>query len=293
MRCEYHLDVINTFRDVCDALRAASTLIHADSDLPGWMKPLDTPILRDANIHLQSTRLLHQLEYLDEQEGREILLGVGVFAVRQATLDALHHLNTTKSAFKYAIQNLKSQAIKTDDQALSHAFRALLSKTRHDETHQSLDTTGMVRLHLKQCYRQIPLLEARPIKVSWCWANTRSIKRISTAQALALLEKKGNDAGILAQIDKVAALPSGTPIAIVQELAPHLRTNVLMPQGAQTERRMLKGSLPLFYVHEEGTDLPMIRLANDTRKQENRPRRNDVKIDPTVYLPAIRGHLYI
>jgi len=293
MRCEYHLEVIDAFKAMCEALANAQTRIEADNHLPGWMQALDAPRLRHDNIRQQSIHLLKQLEYLEGQEGREILLGVGIFAASQKTIDQLHHLNQCKSQFKYAIQNLKCQAIETDEEALFQAFQALLSQSRHSETEQTLTRSGLSRLHLKQCYRQVPILDARPIKVSWVWANTRSIKRITKTQAIALLNKKGDDPGILAQIAKVTALPDKTEIAIVQTLAPHLRTNIVMNAGENTERHMLKGSLPLFYLHEEGSTLPDIVAPKEVRKQENRPTRSDVKIDAEVFLPAIRGHLYL
>lgn len=292
MHCEYHLAIVDSFRLLCDALTEASRQLRDTVDLPCWMQPLDTLALRDPRPHTQAIRLLNQLDYLDGQEGREILLGVGIFAVRQPAYDALFQLNQAKAAFKYAIQNLKCQGLKSDEEALSHAFRALLAKTRHDDTHTSLHRSGLLRLHLKQCYRQIPLLKKRPARVSWCWANTRSIKRITASQAMALLEKKGSDAGILAQQEKVAALPPETPIAIVQALAPHLRTNIWMDERDNSERRMLKGSLPLFYLHEDNTGLPEIAGPKSIRQQTNRPTRSDVKINPEVFLPAIRGHLY-
>ncbi len=293
MRCEFHLAVIDAFAALCDALQAATLSIEQDKHLPAWMQPLDAAPLRHTHQHTQCIRLLKQLEYIDEQEGREILIGVGIFAASQKTLDTLHALNTCKSAFKYAIQNLKCQSIKTDDQALFHAFQALLSQHRHTETDHTLSRGGLSRLHLKQCYRQIPILNSRPVKVSWLWANTKSIKKISKKQAIALLEKKGNDEGILAQINKVSRLKESEHIAIVQTLAPHLRTNIVMPNETESARHMLKGSLPLFYLHEDNTELPKIVPPKTVKKQENRPTRSDVKIDPEVFLPAIRGHLYL
>lgn len=292
MRCEFHLAVITAFQTLCEALQTAKQAIQADEGLPCWMQPLEAPFLRHEHARTQSVRLLQQLEYLEGQQGREILLGVGLFASSAHTLKTLTALNQLKIQFKYAIQNLKCQAINTDEDALYHAFQALLSQNRHTETDLTLTRTGLARLHLKQCYRQIPILETRPLKVTWIWANTRSIKRISKKQAITLLEKKGEDSGIQAQIAKAAALPENTAIAIVQNLAPHLRTNVVLPDAESSTRCMLKGSLPLFYLHEEGNALPDIVAPKPTRKHKNRPARADVKINPEVFLPAIRGHLY-
>src|SRR5207302_3907658 len=137
--------------------------------------------------------------------------------------------------------------IPTADPQLSAHFEQVLG-LRPGVTSQTLRKIGLPRLHLKQCYRRIPILPTRPHKVSWTWANTKAITRITVAQAEQLLQKHGQDAGILSQLSKLKSLAPNTPLAIVQELAPHLRANIVLPTstGAST-RIMVKGPVPLFY----------------------------------------------
>lgn len=281
------IDVIEAYRALSRALEAASAAIQSDSALPGWMHALEYPLLQAHNGRTEAINLIGQNQYLDNQEGRSILIGMGLFGASDNTLKVLHELNAKKRAFKQAILQLKADR---DNERLHRVFEALLSTERHGNTQAALKRSGMARLHLKQCYRQIPILEQRPLKVSWSWANTRSIKRITKADAVALLKKKGDDPGIQRQLMQVESLRPQEQIAIVQNLAPHLRTNVVFETADGLERKMLKGSLPLFYPASAGEPLPEVVLPKP--KNSERQKRSDIKIDPEPFLPAIRGHRY-
>lgn len=286
----YKIQVLESYTRLHHALQEVSKLLLADAQYPAWMQPLPYPTLQHENPHQATLHLLQQLQYQEGQEGREILIGVGLFGVSQTTFDKLAAINQLKAAFKYAVLSLKAQNIKTTDEWLALEFEALLQKTRHSVTQDTLTRTGLSRLHLKQCYRQIPLLYQRPLKVSWSWANTRSIKKITKHDAIALLRKKGSDDGVLHQIEKIEALQKEEQLAIVQTLCPHLRTNIVTQTTEGVKRFMLKGSLPLFYVHD-GLPLPEY-CAPKAQKQSDRAKRNDIKLDPTPFAPAIRAHRY-
>lgn len=292
MNCTYRIAVLEAFKVIQQELNALQNMIlHDDSKLPTWLQPLPYPALKSDNLRDASCRLYRQMTYLDGQEGREILLGVGLIGASDKTLKQAQQLNLAKKQFKLAIQELKAQKLTLTDDWLRESFIALFENFRHEYTATALDAAGMSRLHLKQCYRQIPILEKRPDKVSWSWANTRSIKKISKSDAIALLNKKGDDFGIQEQINRVHNLRAGECIAIVQELAPHLRTNIVYPGIDEAERVMMKGSLPLLYPAQVGEELPMVIPPKNVKNNE-RQKRADMKIDPEVYLPAIRGHRY-
>jgi hypothetical protein len=90
------------------------------------------------------------------------------------------------------------------------------------------------------------------------------------------------------------ALPQDEILAIVQELAPHLRANVVLPnlQGPGYYRKMVKG-LPVFYLHKNMENLPELRPPGDKKKRDpRRPRRKDVRLEDMPFLPAIRAHRY-
>jgi len=162
----------------------------------------------------------------------------------------------------------------------------------------NLHRIGLSRLHLKQCYRLIPYFEKRPDKITWTWANTRSIKRITVLEADALLLKQGEDNRIAWQRQKLAQLSQDEPLAVVQELAPHLRANVVFRDNekATPTRKMIKGPVPIFYAEHNCLQpnlLPCFRPPKEKKaKDKDRLTRNDMKLEPNLFLPAIRAHRY-
>lgn len=308
LESEYRIDVINSFQ----ALTAALSQLHEqiclqDAHLPAWFQPplelvpfsfneKDSFNERE-NDRYNAYRLIAQLEYLDSQKPREILVGAGILAASKLTLNAILHLNECKERFKSAILALKSAKISVSDPFLAERFENVLDK-RPIATANTLRKIGLSRLHLKQCYRKIPFFHQRPHKVSWTWANTRAITRITVQQAEQLLRKQGHDVGIELQLNKLYGLKQNEPLAIVQELAPHLRANLVMhhgEEGKDIKRLMVKGPVPLFYLAEEAsTPLPHFRPPK-AKQQRNEKRliRSDVKLDPEPFLPAIRAHRYV
>ncbi len=296
LNSEYILDVIQSFEALQNALNQLQPLlIEKDNKLPAWFQaPVDLPTPIGFSDRDAMFGLIRQCEYLDHQKPRDILVGAGIVAASAETLLAIHTLNNAKDRFKAAILALKAAKIPTADPYLSEHFEQLLG-LRPEITTQTLRKIGLPRLHLKQCYRRIPILPTRPHKVSWTWANTKAISRINVLQAEQLLVKQGQDAGILSQLNKLKSLSPDTPLAIVQELAPHLRANIVLPTPTgSTTRIMVKGPVPLFYAFEEHLPLPALRPAGEKQgKDRNRPVRSDVKLDPEPFLPAIRVHRYL
>ncbi len=165
--------------------------------------------------------------------------------------------------------------------------------SRNLNTATTLKSVGLARLHLKQCYRKIPILSHSPLKISWTWAHTRSIKKISINKAQEMLLKKGTDAGIEMQIDKLKHLGAFEELAIVQELAPHLRANIVYSIDDKIHRSMIKGPIPIFFPCTPETPFPQFKPpVKKCDKDQNRSKRSDVRLDPNPYLPAIRAHRY-
>ncbi len=296
LNSEYILDVIQSFEALQNALsQLQPKLVEKDSKLPSWFQaPVDLPTPIGLPDRDAIFGLIRQCEYLDHQKPRDILIGAGIVAASAETLEAIRTLNTAKDRFKTAILALKAAKIPTADPYLCAHFEQVLGK-RSEITAHTLGKMGLPRLHLKQCYRRIPILPTRPHRVSWTWANTKAITRISVLEAEQLLLKQGQDAGILSQVTKLKSLPLDTPLAIVQTLAPHLRANIVLPTPTgSTTRLMVKGPVPLFYAFEEHLPLPVLKPAGEKHaKDRNRPVRSDVKLDPEPFLPAIRVHRYL
>lgn len=254
---------------LCSAIRMESALlawVHEESDIP--------LLIGDLSVREKAIALLTQNEYLDAQAPREILVLPGYIGASAATLDLLHNVNQSKDQFKKCVLALKAALDKPSQ--LTHAMHAM----------------GFARLHLKQCYRKIPILKLAPLKISWTWAHTKSIKRITIEKAQEMLRKKGEDSGILLQIQKLSALPSNEQLAIVQELAPHLRANIVLNDENRT-RLMIKGPVPIFFPCDSTTPNPAFKVPQKkSLRDQNRTIRKDVRLDPNPYLPAIRAHRY-
>lgn len=293
MITELCIDVINSFKQLKSSLQSATEHICVlDRDLPAWFQaPTKLPLEANSNVRQQACALLCQLEYLNSQQPREILVGAGIIAASHETIIALQELNTAKINFKQAMLKLKAAKIATSHELLAQNFEELLQ--RNPNLSASLTRMGLARIHLKQCYRKIPYFMERPNKISWTWANTRSIKKISVAEAHAMLLKHTHDLGIERQIKLLQGIDPNEKLAIIQDLAPHLRANIVLPDAENTKRVMVKGPVPIFYLQTDNNALPEFTPAGIKRgKNKDRMIRKDVKINPECFLPAIRAHRY-
>lgn len=287
---ELCINVIDAFKHLRQTLFGASEHIHIlDHALPAWFQAPAMLELHGNNQREHAVRFLTQLEYLDQQNPREILVGAGIMAASSETITMLHELNSAKDRFKQAMLKLKSAKIAVSDPLLAENFEQMLA-TRDQSLAENMARMGLARLHLKQCYRRIPILGSRPKKIAWTWANTRAIKKISVATAMQMLNKYAKDPGIDRQIQMLQSLDPKEKLAIVQELAPHLRANIVLANG---DRMMVKGPVPIFYLQENSLGLPDFTPPGAKRgKDKDRLIRKDVKINPEPFLPAIRAHRY-
>lgn len=254
------------------------------------MDPLLFPLYQSCPRD-KSVAIISQLQYLDHQAPREIIVCAGFIGASESTLALAKCVNECKDYFKAMVLSLKSAKIPLNDPELIEHFDPILVNAAHHR--QQLKKMGLARLHLKQCYRKIPILPKAPQKISWTWANTRSIKKISITEATLKLHQKGNDVGIQLQLQKLNSLSPYESLAIVQDLAPHLRANLVFQQGNMIQRKMIKGPMPIFFPCDHQTALPDFKPPTPKKgRDENRMIRCDVRLEPTPFLPAIRAHRY-
>lgn len=294
----HRIEVLSTFQALQQALDDLKYhIIELDFKLPCWFQPPPEMGLTPANTTLeyrkQAFALIAQLEYLNDQNPREILVGAGLIAASQPTLMSLTRLNEAKDKFKAAMLALKKAKISIQDPYFVAPFERLL-KTRDSVVATSLKKMGLARLHLKQCYRRIPLFLDKPQKVSWTWANTRAITRVSVFEVKQKLMQRKMTPQITMELQKLARLSEHEPLAIVQELAPHLRANILMRNNEGKETRlMVKGPIPLVYLEKDHGVLPEFKPPSEKRARDpNRVVRSDVKLDMEVFIPSLRVHRY-
>lgn len=254
---------------LCDAIKRESELIawvHEESDM--------TLFLGDLTAREKAIALFKQLDFLDNQAPREIIVLPGFMGASCETLTLVNEVNLAKDQFKKRVLALKVATLTPTN--LGNAMQAM----------------GFARIHLKQCYRKIPILKQAPEKISWTWAHTKSIKRITVTKAQEMLLKRGEDPGILMQLQKLSSLPQNEQLAIVQELAPHLRANIVL-SGKTPSRLMIKGPVPIFFPCDSQTPYPHFKPPlKKSLRDENRSIRKDVRLDPSPFLPAIRAHRY-
>ena len=290
-------EIMETFSSMLLTLEDLSQAMLSENDLMAWAAD-SSDFFNFPQSHSVREKIIHilsQYEYLPTQAPREIIVCAGFVGTSEETLEIVVKLNYQKDAFKQAILALKKVKPNLLDDELFRAFDHFLSHKRHGPTAAHLRTMDLARLHLKQCYRKIPILKAAPLKISWTWANTRSIKRITVAEAEKLLRKKNlSDEGIILQLEKLAQLPFHEPLAIVQNLAPHLRANLVMEPNHPKERIMVKGPVPIFFPTTVNQPWPKFKPPKiKTPKDKTRHTRNDVRLDPSPFLPAIRAHRYL
>jgi hypothetical protein len=292
----YKIDLLDSFHALRKSLDFLKKILcnQSEQSLPGWFQSPSQLLTNGINSNREKAFIfLSQLEYLNTQAPRDILIGPGVFAASEETLQAIQQVNQCKLRLKGIVLALKNAKISLLDAELAEHFENALGKRPHALVH-SFRKIGFSRLHLKQCYRLIPCLLERPEKISWTWAHTKAIKRISVHEAKELLIKLGKDVYIEKQLSKLETLSSQEPLAIVRSLAPHLRTNVVIRKGTEVIRSMIKGTTPIFYPAGENTVLPKLYPAFEKQElNKDRAIRADVKLEPLPFLRAIHAHRYL
>ena len=289
MESELCIDIINQYIAMQNTFKKLQNqLVNIDGNLPAWFK-IYSVIFQTHNTNVRSdiADFLATTEYLDGQLPREIIIAPGLVGASPATLALIHELNSIKDAFKMAVLALRRSTTSpwTNSTFLNEEF------AKHIPIRTSLERAGLSRLHLKQCYRKIPVFDHKPNRVSWTWANTRSIKKISLTQAEELLHKCGKDPGIERQLKLLQSLHPDEKLAIVQDLAPHLRANIVWDNK---KRSMVKGPVPIFFPLNPGEDFPIFIMPTEKKgKNKEKPLRSDVKLEEKPFLSAIRAHKYL
>ena len=276
--------MIETLFSQFNALTEQSSQLHQriiDETKPGWVVHSDS---------LQHYRAIAQCYqdwwYSGEGDARRTVNYHGLLLASQATINCAKELNKLKTELQQTIQLLQ----KDDRLTWLNAYPLLIPSKQRD----SLKQAGLSRLHLKQCYRQIPILEQVPEKIGFSWySNGKSITRVSKQDAYKRLEKLGQGEHIQIQQQKIAALNDSETLAIIQRQAPCVRANIVYKQDGRTTRKACNSSLP-FLILDNKNALPIFnKIPRKAPAQNTRLQRSDIKIDPIAIAPSIRAHRYL
>ena len=235
-------------------------------------------------------RALLDYWYIDGQDGRTTRSHIGLIAANEALMAQVAEVNAAKAEFAAHLARIKEA-----HPPLLAEIKAVLP-FRHPELHDHLRGSGLARLHLKQCWRAVPVAEAPVARVRLAWYSSgRSIKRLTVREVEKKLLALDSDAPhVRIQLRKLAALPSSEPLAQVQQQAPLMRANLFYQEPLEDgrTRRAMNVALPLFLPSPDGR-LPDYNQPPPTPPQtRTRARRSDEKLEEHPYLPSLRIFRY-
>lgn len=270
-------EIIDCFKQLENLTNILTKSIE-ETDLPYWM-PEKTESTK-CKKRIQS--VLASFWYQDGQEGRETINDFGLVCINQYQFDLITKINNLKTEFKNHGKRLEA----SDKKAWLEVKGQLKSSIRD---------SSLSRLHLKQTWRHIPVLDQKPHKVSFNWYTSgRSIKRITVKECIdKLLDMGSEKKHIEVQIDNASKLSESTKLAQVQSQAPLMRANLVYrsdQDGRVISRKAMNAALPLFILSPE---LPEHNTPSiDPPTERTRAKRSDQLLEENPYLPSIRVHLY-
>ncbi len=237
-------------------------------------------------------KVCHSLQdfwYQDGQDGRETRSSFGLVPATPEQLNLANLINEEKEHFKNKIKQLQKT---NKSQWLD--LRKELGQT-HPQLREKLRYSGLSRLHIKQTWRHIPIIDRTPIRAGFNWYQSgRSIQKFTVKQAQdALLNLDTSSDHIQTQLSLLNKLTASTPLAKVQNLAPTMRANLFF-DDERPSRQAMNVSLPIiFKVSESGKLPPHNEPDLSAPTQRSRKVRSDRVIEDHPFLPSIRVHRYI
>lgn len=228
--------------------------------------------------------------YQDGQDGRTTRSYIGLIAADELMLEHVAKVNAAKEDFADILTEIREHAAD-----LIPEIKAVLP-FRHPTLHAHLTGQGLARLHLKQCWRALPVANAPLSRVRLAWYSSgRSIKKLSVRDAeKKLLALDVDSPHIRIQLKHLAGIPDSEPLAQVQKQAPLMRANLFFadPLADGRERRAINVALPLFIPSADGrlphhnTPLPK------PQEKRTRAKRSDERLEETCFLPSLRVYRY-
>lgn len=224
------------------------------------------------------------------QDGRETRNYIALIAADDELLEMFTAVNRAKAQISELLQHIKQAQPAT----LSQAKRRL--PQRHPDVDNVLRQSGLARLHLKQCWRHLPIAPAPVSRVRFAWYSSgRSIKKITVQEAEQKLLQLDTDAAhVRIQLRKLAGIPSSEPLAQVQSQAPLMRANLFFTEPLEDGhiRRAMNAALPLI-VPSQRQQLPHIKMPPlEPPAQRTRAKRRDEKLEHEAFLPSLRIYRY-
>lgn len=248
--------------------------------------PFEEAFDPDGWIH----KALTDIWYEEGQDGRSTRSYVGIIMVPSATMAAVEKVNESKSAFYSYLANLKKQ-FKGQTSEIKNSLAS-----RQKVVGDTLNSAGLSRVNLKQCWRKLPVSPAPLDKVHLSWYSSgRSISKVTVEEVANSLYKLGSNAEhIRIYLKKLSGLPPGEVLARVQKQSPLVRANLFFKQPLMDgkDRMAMNLSMPLFAESDE-LILPRVnKLPSSPPLARTRKVRRDEKLEDEPFLAELRLYRY-
>jgi hypothetical protein len=278
-----HFDaLVNQTNHLCASLRK--------NQLNLWIPLTELELSQGLSPINKACHSFQDFWYQDGQDGRETRSCFGLIPATDQQLALAIKINEEKERFKNRIK-----ALQQADKPLWLKLKGQLA-TAHPSLRESLRYSGLSRLHIRQTWRHIPVINRTPIRAGFNWYQSgRSIQKMSVKQAQdALLNLDTSSDHIQTQLSLLNNLSENTPLAKVQNLAPSMRANIFFDDNQTPSRQAMNVSLPILFKASDNSRLPPHNepdLIAPTQRQ--RKVRSDRVIEDQPFLPSIRVHRYI
>ena len=281
--------------------RETELLIESFDQLHAILKQFRSRLLLDLNKNTDPHRIfsdsseptsinkiadtLTNIWFLKKGDGRCTENLYGLIGVSPELIPILHQLNNAKSHFQQSVKKYRDH----------YGNPLSVLHKRAENLNEDLQAAGLARLHLKQCYRQLPVLDSTPDKIQFSWYTSgRSIKKLSTKEAESrLLKMDISQLHIQLQLEALSKIPTSESLAQLQTQVPVMRANIMWKRNEEIIRKARNAPLPIFFPLDDKQSFPEYNTPSlappETRQRQ---QRSDQRIDPEPYLPSLRIHRY-
>ncbi|BBB30094.1 conserved hypothetical protein [Neptunomonas japonica JAMM 1380] len=279
-------NIIDAFEQLMESLLIFDKQLST-SHLPISLPSQERDVLTQQQALDQVRYYYSNIWHSDDTDGRRTQSCYGLVGANTETLESAVKLNTAKDKLRISVGLLQKSELKTASEQLHRRSQALALV---------LNNQGLGRIHLKQCYRHIPLLDSTPHNVRFSWYNSgRSIKKLTAECAMQMLLKLDtSQPHIVRQIEKLSPLHKNIKMAQIQTQVPVIRANIAWKTGDNNWRRLAKNCpLPILIPLLDEAPLPEHNVLTSVAPiLRSRAQRSDSLIDPEPFLPSLRIHLY-
>ncbi|WP_415912802.1 DNA replication terminus site-binding protein [Neptuniibacter sp. QD37_11] len=273
-------DVLEAFEALSSALEALRSAFLTNNAV--FHSAFDG--INDDTSHAISASL--NIWYIAAGDGRNTQKLPGLIGISPEVIPLVNHLNLAKDHFKSTVKHFKGSTSVIHE--ILHKRAQFLATT--------LESHGLARLHLKQCYRHIPVLDQAPTKVRFNWYSSgRSIRRMKVSDAYSKLQEFDYSLPhISTQLSILASFSPDDYLAQVQEQVPLVRAYITWEDGEEILSKNMNAPLPIFFpLGQDNKYPPSNQIASTPPEERSRKKRSDCCISENPLIPSLRLHQYL